>query len=174
MWRCSPEILETKMIDMDRLADSDQPSRARLNQKVQEPGAVEGFEFVHEFAGLKKVARRLLQSEDRMAVHGLLEKAFNLVSKWNAEACLEEALYALLDSLDAPVSLKKGEAFAVVIYCVAPNVDDKLRSKWARVLRFAALTKPSNEPLRVFIKRKGGINACASRYAEYVRRPGKV
>jgi hypothetical protein len=71
-------------------------------------------------------------------------------------------------------AVKTGEAFAVVIYCVAPNVDDKLRSKWARVLRFAALTKPSNESLRVFIKRKGGINACAARYAEYVRRPGKV
>jgi hypothetical protein len=114
------------------------------------------------------------QQHRRLAVHGLLEKAFNLVSKWDAEARLEEALYALLDSLDAPVSLKKGEAFAVVLYCVVPNVDDKLRSKWARVLRFAALTMPFNEPLRVFIKRKGGINACASRYAEYVRRPGKV
>jgi hypothetical protein len=169
MWRCSPEILEAKMIDM-----ADQPSRARLEQEKQKSTAAEGFEFVREFARLKKVARRSLQSKDRMAVHGLLEKAFNLVSKWDAEARLEEALYALLDSLDAPVSLKKGEAFAVVIYCVAPNVDDKLRSKWARVLRFAALTKPSNEPLRVFIKRKGGINECASRYAEYVRRPGKI
>jgi hypothetical protein len=108
MWRCSPEILETKMIDMDRLADGGQPGRARLEQKMQEPGAAEGFELVHEFAGLKKAARRSLQSEDTMAVHGLLEEAFNLVSKWDAEARLEEALYALLDSLDAPVSLKKG------------------------------------------------------------------
>jgi hypothetical protein len=87
------------MIDMDRLVDGDQPSRARLEQKMQESGSVEGSEFVREFAGLKKVARRSLQSEDRMTVHGLLEKAFNLVSKWDAEARLEEALYALLDSL---------------------------------------------------------------------------
>jgi hypothetical protein len=163
-----------KMIDMDRLADGDQPSRARLERKMQESGAAEGFQFVHEFAGLKKVARRSLQSEDRMAVHGLLEKAFNLVSKWDAEARLEEALYALLDSLDAPVSLKKGEAFAVVIYCVAPNVDDKLRSKWARALRFAAGNKPKDESVKSFFKRNGGINACASRYAEYVRGRGKV
>jgi hypothetical protein len=117
-----------KSDDMDRLSDADQPSRARLEQKMQKSGAAENFEFVREFAGLKKVARRSLQSEDRMAVHGLLEKAFNLVSKWDAEARLEEALYALLDSLDAPVSLKKGEAFAVVIYCVAPNVDDTLHA----------------------------------------------
>jgi hypothetical protein len=92
-----------------------------------------------------------------MAVHGLLEKAFNLVSKWDGEARLEQALYALLDSLDAPVALKRGEAFAVAIYCVAPNVDDKLRSKWARVLRFAALTKPSNERLRVRPETSGRI-----------------
>ena len=46
--------------------------------------------------------------------------------------------------------------------------------KWARALRYAAATKPDDESIKKFIKRKGGINACASRYAEYVRRPGKV
>ena len=80
-------------------------------------------------------------------------------------------MYALLDSLDAPVSLKIGEAFAVTIYCIAPHVDKKSRSKWARALRYAAATKPDDESVKKFLKRKGGINACASRYAEYVRRP---
>jgi hypothetical protein len=123
---------------------------------------------------LKAVSKRAFSSGNRMAVHRLLGAIFNQVSVWEEEDRLEEALYALLDSLDAPVSLKIGEAFAVAIYCTAPHVDKKSRSKWARALRFAALTKPSNEPLRAFIKRKGGINACASKYAEYVRRPGKV
>jgi hypothetical protein len=41
-------------------------------------------------------------------------------------------------------------------------------------VRYAAATKPDDESIKKFIKRKGGINACASRYAEYVRRPGKV
>ena len=106
-----------------------------------------------------------------MAVHRLLGAIFNQVSVWEAEDRLEEALYALLDSLDAPVSLKIGEAFAVTIYCIAPHVDKKSRSKWARALRYAAATKPDDESVKKFLKRKGGINACASRYAEYVRRP---
>jgi hypothetical protein len=68
---------------------------------------------------------------------------------------------------------KIGEAFAVVIYCTAPHVDQKSRSKWARALRFAAVNKPDDESIKTFIKRKGGINACASRYAQYVRHLGK-
>jgi hypothetical protein len=127
-----------------------------------------------ELETLRAVSKRTVSSGDRMAVHRFLGAIFNQVSVWEAEDRLEEGLYGLLDSLKAPVPLKIGEAFAVVIYCTAPNVDDKRRSKWARVLRFAALTKPSNEPLRAFIKRKGGINACASGYAQYVRRSGKV
>jgi len=95
------------------------------------------------------------------------------VSRWEAEDRLQEELYRLLDSLEAPVPLKIGEAFAVVIYCTAPHVDQKSRSKWARALRFAAANKPDNESIKKFIKRKGGINACASNYAQYVRHLGK-
>jgi hypothetical protein len=109
-----------------------------------------------------------------MAVHRFLGAIFNLVSVWEAEDRLEEGLYRLLDSLKAPVALKIGEAFAVVIYCTAPHVDQKSRSKWARALRYAAATKPDDESVKKFFKRKGGINACASRYAECVRRSGKV
>ncbi len=58
------------------------------------------------------------------------------------------------------------------IYIV--NGDQKSRSKWARALRYAAGNKPKDESIKKFFKREGGINACASRYAEYVRRPSKV
>jgi hypothetical protein len=52
-----------------------------------------------------------------------------------------------------------------VIYCTAPDVDKNSRSKWARALRYAAAAKPDDESIKSFFKRKGGINACASRYA---------
>jgi hypothetical protein len=126
-----------------------------------------------ELETLRAVSKRTFSSGNRMAVHRLLGAIFDQVSVWEEEDRLEEALYALLDSLDAPVSLKIGEAFAVVIYCIAPHVDKKSRSKWARALRYAVANKPDHESIRKFIKRKGGINACASSYAEYVRRPGK-
>jgi hypothetical protein len=50
------------------------------------------------------------------------------------------------------------------------KADERTRSKWSRVLRYAAEYKDLDEPLRDFIKRKGGINECAARYAH---RPGR-
>src|ERR1035441_4755967 len=127
-----------------------------------------------ELETLRAVSKRTFSSGNRMSVRTLLGAIFNLVSLWEAEDRLEEGLYRLLDSLKTPVPLRIGEAFAVVIYCIAPKVDKKSRSKWARALRYAAATKLDDESIKSFFKRKGGINACASRYAEYVRRPGKI
>jgi hypothetical protein len=127
-----------------------------------------------ELETLRAVSKRTFLSGNRIAVRTLLGAIFNLVSLWEAEDRLEEGLYRLLDSLKAPVPLRIGEAFAVVIYCTAPHVDQKSRSKWARALRYAAVNKPDDESIKSFFKRNGGINACASRYAECVRRPDAV
>ena len=126
-----------------------------------------------ELETLRAVSKRTFSSGNRMAVNTFLGAIFDQVSLWETEDRLEEALYRLLDSLKAPVPLRIGEAFAVVIYCTAPHVDQKSRSKWAQALRFAEANKPDNEPIKKFIKRKGGINACASNYSQYVRRLGK-
>src|SRR5450756_2680909 len=82
-----------------------------------------------ELERLRAVSKRTFSSGDRMAVQTFLGAIFNQVSRWEAEDRLEEELYRLLDSLKAPVPLKIGEAFAVVIYCTAPHVDQKSRSK---------------------------------------------
>jgi hypothetical protein len=50
------------------------------------------------------------------------------------------------------------------------KVDDRTRSKWSRMLRYAAENKDLDEPLGDFVKRKGGINRCAVRYARGVGR----
>ena len=61
-----------------------------------------------------------------------------------------------------------------MIFCTADpdKVDDRTRSKWSRVLRYAAEFKDLDEPLRDFIKRKGGINKCAARFARRLGRAG--
>jgi len=145
-------------------------SRAKIKEQAL---ALKRFRFSSELERLRAVSKRTFSSGNRMAVQTFLGAIFNQVFQWQAEDRLEEELYRLLDSLKAPVPLKIGEAFAVVIYCTAPHVDQKSRSKWARALRFAAANKPDNESIKKFIKRKGGINACASNYAQYVRRLGK-
>jgi hypothetical protein len=119
-----------------------------------------------ELETLRALSKWTFSSDDRMAVNTFLGAIFDQVFLWEAEDRLEEGLYRLLDALKAPVPLRIGEAFAVVIYCIAPHVDDKRRSKWARALRYAAANKPNDESIKKFIKRNGGINACASRYAQ--------
>jgi hypothetical protein len=146
-------------------------SRAKIKEQAL---ALKEFRFSSELERLRAVSKRTFSSGNRMAVQTFLGAIFNQVFQWQAEDRLEEELYRLLDSLKAPVPLKIGEAFSVVIYCVAPHVDQKSRSKWARALRYAAGNKPKDESIKKFFKREGGINACASRYAEYVRRPSKV
>jgi hypothetical protein len=64
------------------------------------------------------------------------------------------------------------EPFAAVIRCTADpaKADKRTRSKWSRVMRYAAAHKPSDEPLGRFIRRKGGINACAARFSRWLGR----
>jgi hypothetical protein len=148
-------------------------SKTRLSAKNERQALpLKQSRLSSELEMLRAVSRRTFSSGNRMAVHRFLGAVFNQVSVWEEEDRLEEGLYRLLDSLKAPVPLRIGEAFAVVIYCTAPHADKKSRSKWARAMRYAAATKPDDESIKKFIKRKGGINACASSYADYVRRSG--
>jgi hypothetical protein len=146
-------------------------SRVKIKEQAL---ALKQSRFPSELKRLRAVSKQTFSSGSRMAVQTFLGAIFNQVYRWESEDRLEEELYRLLDTLKAPVPLRIGEAFAVVIYCVAPHVDDKRRSKWARALRFAAANKPDDESIKKFFKRKGGINACASSYALYVRRLGKI
>jgi hypothetical protein len=63
-------------------------------------------------------------------------------------------------------SAREPEPFAAVILCTSnpDKVDGRARSKWSRMLRFVAEFKAPDEPLRGFVKRKGGINECAARF----------
>ena len=54
------------------------------------------------------------------------------------------------------------DPFAAIIRCTAAKADKRTRSKWSRVMRYAAAYKPDAEPLDQFVRRKGGINACAA------------
>ena len=162
-------------LDQSQTSHPGKSSKTQLSVKNRQKALpLKKSRLSSELETLRAVSKRTFSSGNRMAVHRFLEAIFNQVSVWEEEDRLEEGLYRLLDSLKAPVPLRIGEPFAVVIYCVAPHVDQKSRSKWARALRYAAANKPDDEPIKSFFKRMGGINACASRYAEYIRRPGKV
>jgi hypothetical protein len=110
-------------------------------------------------------------SRGRDAIYGYLAAVFELVTWWEQERkAVKRARWAL--HLRGYSSAREPEPFAAVILWTADHdqVDDRTRSKWSRVLRYAAERKDLDEPLRDFIKRQGGINRCAARFARRLRR----
>ena len=110
-------------------------------------------------------------NRDRNAIYGYLSAVFDLVMWWKAEdRAISRARWALrLQGADLPTT---DEPFAMVILCTADRqkVDKRTRSKWSRVLRYAAEYKTKNaEPLATFIQRKGGLNKCAARFTQMAR-----
>jgi hypothetical protein len=110
-------------------------------------------------------------SHDRGAVYQYLSAVFELVSWWAKEGRAVTFAYRALH-LRGYNSVRKPEPFAAVILCTADRdkVDERTRSKWSRVLRYAVEFKALDESLDHFIKRKGGINECASRFARRLAR----
>ena len=110
---------------------------------------------------------------DRDAIYSYLAAVFDLVTWWAAEdRAISRARWALqLQGVEAPAT---EEPFAMVIFCTADRqkVDKRTRSKWSRVLRYAAEYKPNSEPLAAFVQRKGGINKCAGRFTRCLGRRG--
>jgi hypothetical protein len=113
-------------------------------------------------------------SRQRNAVYGYLTAVFDLVAWWTTEGrALDRARWTLrLQNADASTC---NEPFAGMILCTADpaKVDKRTRSKWSRVLRYALEHKSPSEPLDQFIKRKGGINSCASRFTRCLGRRGQ-
>ena len=73
------------------------------------------------------------------------------------------------------IKLPEDDCAAVILLTADPKkVDAKMRSKWSRVLQYAAEYKPPNELLRDFLQRKGGINKCAARYTRRLGRKAKA
>jgi hypothetical protein len=107
----------------------------------------------------------------RSAIYGYLSAVYGLVAWWTAEGQETERSRRALRSrcLDAS---NREDPFTAVIRCTADpaKADKRTRSKWSRVMRYAAFYKSDSEVLGQFIKRKGGINACAARLS---RRPGR-
>ena len=103
-------------------------------------------------------------SHARNAIYQYLTAVFELVAWWAQEGRAVDRAHRALHLQPEP--------FAAIILCTADRdkVDDRTRSKWSRVLRYAAQYKDLDEPLREFIKRKGGINKCASRFARCLGR----
>jgi hypothetical protein len=115
-------------------------------------------------------------TRDRDGIYEYLTAVFELVAVWAHEGtAVDYARWALWlrGHRSAVVS---PEPFAAVIFCTADRqkVDYRTRSKWSRVLRYAAEYKGLDEPLATYVKRRGGINECAARFTRRLGRGART
>jgi hypothetical protein len=108
---------------------------------------------------------------ERNAIYRYLSAVYGLVAWWTAEGRENDRARRALRLQLLKVSGRE-DPFAAVIRCTADpaKADKRTRSKWSRVMRYAAVYKPDSEALDQFIHRKGGINACAARFTRCVGR----
>jgi hypothetical protein len=113
-------------------------------------------------------------SRARNTIYNYLTAVFDLVAWWAAE---HRAVERARRALRLPILqrlIKADEPFAAIIFGTSDQdkVDRRTRSKWSRVLRYAAQFKSQSEPLDQFVRRKGGINRCAARFTRRLGRRG--
>jgi hypothetical protein len=148
------------------------PGRRKTSAEHQIPYSKEALR--QDLLRVRNAWEACQSSRDRNAIYGYLSAVFDLVMWWAAQdRAISRARWALrLRGLDLPTT---DEPFAAVILCTAERgkVDKRTRSKWSRVLRYAAEYKTSAEPLAAFIQRKGGINKCAERFTRCLGRGGR-
>jgi hypothetical protein len=101
----------------------------------------------------------------RSAEFSFLEDVYKLVCLWRADESAKARVRRTLNIRRLDTSRAVGLFANLIKAAVHPTVlDRRTISKWSRVLCYVDAEKLPSEPLKKFIKRKGGINECASRY----------
>jgi hypothetical protein len=105
-------------------------------------------------------------NRQRDAIYGYLGAVYALVTWWAADGRETDRSRRALRLLQLETSDRE-DPFAAVIRCTAEaaKADKRTKSKWPRVMRYAAAYKLDSEPLEQFVKRKGGINSCVARFS---------
>ena len=101
----------------------------------------------------------------RDAVYGYLGAVFAIVEHHKVRRRSKRLLRRASEFSGLPFD-KQADPFTVVIRCTcADRADSKTVSKWARALRYVADCKVPRARLKMFMKKAGGVNACADLYA---------
>jgi hypothetical protein len=103
-------------------------------------------------------------------VYGYLEAVFAIVEHYKVRRRTKKLLRHAFKFADQPLH-KNANPLTAVIRCTCGGAaDNKTVSKWARALRYVARCKKPATPLKAFMTEAGGVNACATRYANRKRR----
>jgi len=104
-------------------------------------------------------------------VYVFLGAVFEMVMHYKVRRKTQKLLRHAFEFAELLPFDKNADPFTAVIRCTSGHsADSKTISKWARALRYVARCKVSPTQLKTFMKEAGGVNACADRYAKYLRR----
>jgi hypothetical protein len=104
-------------------------------------------------------------SRARDAVYEYLDAVFSIVMHYRVRRRTKRLLRHAFRFAKLQFD-KNVDPFTAIIRCTCGDAaDNKMVSKWARALRYAARRKPAGMRLKAFMKTAGGVNACAARYA---------
>ena len=139
--------------------------------RQKRPSRTQGKPCAKTWNGSEAPGRMSSPAETEPRFTGYLTAVYGLVAWWAAEGReLDRARRALrLQRLEIS---DREDPFSAIIRCTADpgKADKRTRSKWSRVMRYAAAHKPDLEALNRFIRRKGGINACAAGFSRQLGR----
>jgi hypothetical protein len=106
----------------------------------------------------------------RDAVYDYLQAVFAIVMHFKVRRRIKRLLGHAFEFADKPFH-KYADPFTAIIRCTCGGAaDNKMISKWARALRYAARRKEPGTRLKAFMKQAGGVNECAAGYADKRRR----
>lgn len=159
--RSLPQVAEVNNLPTSRNAEAgtgspntEPPKKKRLGQRL---------------ADVANAWDEFRETRDRDAVYEYLRAVFSIVQRYRWKDRTKRLIRRAFKFAGLPIDMN-AEPFAVVIQCTCDQqLDRKTVSKWSRVLRYAAQFK-KRTPLKTFIKNRGGINACATLYAERIGR----
>jgi len=120
-------------------------------------------ELLEELESVTEVWEAVQGTRDRNAIYQYLKAVYRLVRSWEKQGFSMAAAQRALQLVGSDRDLKN-EPFSIVILATS-EVDFRMRSKWSRALRYAREAKLRKQSLGAFIRRAGGINACASQFA---------
>jgi hypothetical protein len=141
---------------------------ASLPSRFQKDAIPYSAEAMRQDLGRVRTAWEECQSSrQRDAIYGYLTAVYALVTWWAAEGQdrVRAQRAVRLTRLDV---FAREDPFAAIVRCTsdAAKADKRTRSKWSRLMRYAALRKPDSEPLDRFVKRQSGINECVARFSQ--------
>src|SRR6266487_1687992 len=125
---------------------------SRLKQPVRDDVPYTAQALRQDLLGVRSAWDECQAHRERDAIYSYLTAVFDLVAWWAAENCAVARARKALRLQNIWLS-DHDEPFAAIILCTSDRskVDKRTRSKWSRVLRYAAEYKSPSEPLAAFI-----------------------